>query len=68
MFRKESKAPLEDLGVPIIIISGVPPKFLRLTIKLFREGITKACEEQNLAPLTLAFSCAVEKAAQKDMR
>ena len=40
-FRQESKQPLEDLGVKVVMFSGVPTQYLTNLINYFREGIAK---------------------------
>ena len=38
-FKKDSNTPLDDLGVKVVMISGVPTQHLTKLIGFFREGL-----------------------------
>ena len=41
LFMKDGGPPLEDLGVPMAIISGIGPKYVGPLMERFRQGVNK---------------------------
>ena len=62
LLRKDTNKPLEDLGVKVVMFSGIPMQYLGNMIDYFEQGIKQYYEGiEELAPL-IAFSCAVPNA------
>ena len=69
IFSKKAKSPLDE--TPVVIISGVAPKYLPQAIKMFKKGVKEFYMSdivEGYKVPSIAFSAAVPNVAHKTLR
>ena len=61
--------PLEDLGVPMVIISGIAPKYMGPLMEIFRQGVNKYVDSKMVpgvpSNVLIAFGVVLPNSKQK---